>query len=189
MRRYRVKHCKGLAIFGILELDGLVFRRMGWSFRPFGAENITIFIAWSQILDKLTTLPSERRVTQTEKRSRPSTSSTDWNVSSFGTPCFLANSTNALMFSMHAKVEIGFCTFLIDPASIPLAALKILRFCWTILGNKNSLAKKGSVLEKVVEVVAFSGCRDVLTGELLDPFEKKSGLLVDELGVLLKNEE
>jgi hypothetical protein len=69
--------------------------------------------------------PSDNKVTQTENKSRASNKSTDWKVSSVGTPCFLANSTNELMFSRHAKLEIGFWIFLIELASIPLAALKL----------------------------------------------------------------
>lgn len=48
------------------------------------------------------------------------------------------------------------------------------------------LAKKGSVLEEFVEVVTVSRSGDVLSGALLDPFEKKGSLLVVELRVLLE---
>lgn len=57
---------------------------------------------------KRTFLPRDNKVTQTENKSRPSKRSTDWKVSSVGTPIFLAQATNALIFSMHAKFEIGF---------------------------------------------------------------------------------
>ena len=71
----------------------------------------------------LTIRPNDRRVTQTENRSRPSNRSTDWKVSSVGTPNFLAAPTNALIFSMQAKLEIGFWIFFTVPGSIPFASL------------------------------------------------------------------
>jgi hypothetical protein len=46
-----------------------------------------------------------------------------WKVSSVGTPCCFANVTKALMFSMHAKFEIGFWTFFIEPGWSPFASL------------------------------------------------------------------
>lgn len=110
-----------------------IFKKKSWR----------IFIFWRILKDFrndfLTTRDNDSKVTQTENKSRCSNRSTLWKVSSFGTPNFRAASLNALMFSMHAKFEIGFCVFLTIPAWNAFASLNVKESAIAELVSNNNL--------------------------------------------------